>query len=685
MSEIEEFYDNLIQEIYTSADISEDFKESQFFEKAMEYLLDEGVVEDYTYLPFKKIGMKIDGYELVEDREILNIFICDFNDDYQLNTLTMSDIEVNIKRASKFITQSIEKRLYQYLEETSSGYAIAYFLHENQHRFKSINLTIITNKKISNRVKKIPTVTILNYQVSINIWDIKRFFDIESSKNKKETLLIDFWEEFNTLISSLPAHISSSPYQSYLAVISGDILARLYEKYGARLLESNVRSFLQFRGKINKGIRKTINENPSMFFAYNNGITATAEEIELVANKIKSLKNFQIVNGGQTTASLFNTKKIDKADLKDIFIQMKLTIINDEKINEVVPNISRFSNTQNKVSEADFFSNDIYHIRIEEKSRRVWTPLKSGELKKTKWFYERARGQYLEMQSKLTPAKKREFQEIYPKSQKFSKTDLAKYLMVWENKPHIVSQGAQKNFKAFGELIVPRWNKNDKEFNDLYYKHLVAKIIIFKTCDKIIFKQVWYGGYKANIVAYTLSTISYLLNIKKLSVDFTAIWNIQDISYTFKQEIKNVAELINDYLINPPNQFKNISEWAKKDICWSKLKEKIDNGYISLSKEFKAETIKKEEANYEHKEAKRIQKIDNELELLKKLFHISIDKWNDLIDWGAKNHLLVSSEIKLIEKIKNINFTGKIPTAREQKKIVGIIKKLEDEGMSSIL
>jgi hypothetical protein len=686
MSEIEEFYDDLIQQIYTSADIGEDFKESQFFEKAMEYLIDEGVIEDYTYLPFKKIGMKVDGYEFVEDREILNIFICDFNDDYQLKNLTLSDIEINIKRITKFITQSIDKQIYQYLEESSPGYAAAYFLYKNQHRFKSINIIIISNKSLSSRVKKLPSSEINNYNTTISLWDIKRFFDIESSKNKKETLLIDFETEFNTIIPSLPAHISSSPYQSYLSVISGDILAKLYEKYGARLLESNVRSFLQFRGKINKGIRKTINENPSMFFAYNNGITATAEEIELTKdNQIKRLKNFQIVNGGQTTASLFNTKKIDKVNLKDIFVQMKLTIINDENINNVVPNISRFSNTQNKVSEADFFSNDIYHIRIEEKSRRIWTPIKSGELKKTKWFYERARGQYMEMQSKLTPAKKREFQEIYPKSQKFSKTDLAKYLMVWENKPHIVSQGAQKNFKAFGELIVPRWNKNDKEFNDLYYKHLVSKIIIFKTCDKTIFKQIWYGGYKANIVAYTLSSLSYILDSKNLALDYTYIWEKQEIGVSFIEEIKSISRLINDYLTNPPAQFKNISEWAKREICWIKLKEKIDNDYISLSPIFQTHLIKKEEANYEHKEAKKEQKIDNELELLKKLFHISMDKWNELIQWGEDNHLLATSEINIINKIKNTSITGKLPTAREQKKIVVIIKKLEDEGMSSIL
>lgn len=686
MNSIEEFYDDFIQQVYTSADVGEDFKESQFFDKAIEYIIDEGSVEDYTYLPYKKIGMKIDGFEFIEDREILNLFICDFEDDYELKTLTNSDIELNIKRLIKFFNQSLEKKFYEDLEETSPGYAISYFLYQNQDRFKTINIILISNKLLSKSVKKLPVEQIKNYKVLYDIWEMKRFFDIDTSKNKNESLVINFEEDFDALIPSLPAHISSSPYRSYLCVVNGKVLAGLYEKYGAKLLESNVRSFLQFRAKINKGIRKTINDNPSMFFAYNNGLTATAEDIEITDNnQIKSLKNFQIVNGGQTTASLFNTMKMDKVDLSDIFVQMKLTIIDDENVNEVVPNISRFANTQNKVSDADFFSNDIYHIRMEEKSRRIWAPAQEGQLNKTKWFYERARGQYLEVQSKLTDAKKREFKEINPKNQLFSKTDLAKYLMVWEEKPHIVSQGAQKNFIAFGNIIVPMWNKNDKEFNDIYYMHAIAKIIIFKACDKIVFKEPWYGGYKANIVAYTLSTISYLLSKEHLSIDYTNIWKNQKIELYFENEIKNISKYINFYILKGYENITNISEWCKKELCWTKLKEILNNtDDLNLSEEFKNHMISRQQLNYENKEAKKEQKIDNEVQLLKKLFHVSTDKWNEIINWGKEKRMLIETEIKLIQKIRDVNITGKVPTDREQKRIVQIINKLLDEGMSSI-
>lgn len=684
MTEYEAFYNDFMQEIYVASDVGEDFKENQFFTKSMEYIVEEGVVEDYYHLPFrhKNLGMKVDGYFHIEDREILTIFICDFNDDYMLKTLTQSDIETNIRRVTKFINQAIYKKLYSDLEETSPGYEIAYFLYKSQLRYKSINIVLVSNKVLSSRVKKLPSFKIENYEVNSSVWDMKRFYEIESSKNKKETLLIDFQDEFNTTIPALPAHISTSPYHSYLCVLNGDILADLYEKYGARLLESNVRSFLQLRGNVNKGIRKTINENPNMFFAYNNGITATAEDIELDdSNKIKRLKNFQIVNGGQTTASLFNTRKNDKAPLENIFVQMKLTIIHDDKINDVVPNISRFSNTQNKVSEADFFSNDIYHIRMEEKSRRIWAPAKDGQLKKTKWFYERARGQYLELQSKLTPTKKKEFKEIHPNAQKFSKTDLAKFLMVWEEKPHIVSRGAQKNFIEFGKLIVPLWNKNDKEFNDLYYQHSIAKIIIFKTCDRIVFKESWYGGYKANIVAYTLSTVSFLIKQEKKSIDFSSIWKQQEINTIFISELKSISRYINNYITNTPEKFTNVSEWCKKDICWIKLQDiLINTNELELTNEFLDSLVSKEKVKYEEQEAKKEQKIDNSMELLKKMYKLSFDTWQDIIRWGSEKKLLDASQIQLLSLISS----GKYPSDKQSKKIIEIILYLEDEGMKSV-
>jgi hypothetical protein len=159
-------------------------------------------------------------------------------------------------------------------------------------------------------------------------------------------------------------------YDCYLAIIPGEVLAKLYKEYSNELLESNVRAFLGQAGTFNKGIRDTIRTKPQMFLPYNNGITATAERVEtqIIDNQlvITKLNDFQIVNGGQTTASLFHTqRKFKDADLSKIYVQMKLTVIKDkEQKNIEVPNISRFANSQNKVTELDLSSNNPYLINL---------------------------------------------------------------------------------------------------------------------------------------------------------------------------------------------------------------------------------------------------------------------------------------------------------------------------------
>ena len=676
---LQEYYKDFMESVNIKSNVDKNFKESIFFEKSLEFLEEEGVITDYKYTPFKKVGMRIDGYEYIEDREILNLFVIEYTNENEIISITKTDMDTIINRATKFFIKNIEKPLFKEIEETSEAYDILYFIYTNRDKFNNINIILLTNKKLSKTLKEIPKLQLQNYNIHIDIWDIERFYQIESSKNHKEEFEIDFIKEFGEGIISIEAYNKLSPYKSYISVISGEIVADLYEKYGAKLLESNVRSFLQFRGKINKGIRKTIKTEPEMFFAYNNGITATAEEIITENGKIIYLKNFQIVNGGQTTASLYNTRKKDKISLKNVFVQMKLTIINSDESNFIIPNISRYANTQNKVNDADFFSNDIFHIRIEEKSRKIWAPKKKDTIKATKWFYERARGQYLEEQSKLTDSKKKEFKFIYPKNQMFTKTDLAKYIMTTEEYPYIVSQGAQKNFLKFGELIVKQWNTNDKVFNDLYYKHAIAKAILFKETDKLVYKQEWYAGYKANIITYSLSLLNYLAKKhNNMVINYDKIWQNQEIDLIFLKELSNITKYVNKHLFDTPINFKNISEWAKKEFCWTNLKEKTDNAELVISENFIDEwLITKEEFKYEEKEAKKNQAINNEIELLKKLFQFSFDKWTQIINYCKQNDLFNDIEISLLSLVPN----GKIPTKKQQKLLISILNKLEDEGI----
>ena len=103
-------------------------------------------------------------------------------------------------------------------------------------------------------------------------------------------------------------------------------------------------------------------------------------------------KDFQIINGGQTTASLSNARHKDKADLSEIYVQMKLTEVdsNADKSSELIRTISRSSNSQNKVSDADFFATTPFHVRMEQISRKVFEPAHNGAQYETRWFYEQA-------------------------------------------------------------------------------------------------------------------------------------------------------------------------------------------------------------------------------------------------------------------------------------------------------
>ena len=135
-----------------------------------------------------------------------------------------------------------------------------------------------------------------------------------------------------------------------------------------------------------------------------------------------------------------------KMDLTDVSVQAKITVIDPTHVEDIVPLISRYANSQNKVSEADLSANDPFHVDLEKLSRAIWAPLTSTTPRATRWFYERARGQYADaLAQESTPARKKRFKDEWPTAQKFTKTDVAKFEAVWDQLPHVASLGAQKN------------------------------------------------------------------------------------------------------------------------------------------------------------------------------------------------------------------------------------------------
>lgn len=562
------FCEDLLQEVLAGAGDTEDggFKVDQFTRMVADYLIEAGEVEDVNICFYKSRGMQLNGYNVNQDEDCLDIFVSVFNQQTPPVTVTKAQCEAAFRQAETCLRKGLTG-FHTTLEESSESYDAFQRIHELKDSLASCRIFLLTDG-IVNQDAFHPEEN-GDISVTFHVWDAARLYRLASSGRKYEPIEINFPEEFGQNIPCLSLADPKSDYKGYLAVIPGKILAGIYEKYGPRLLERNVRSFLQARGNVNKGIRKTILEEPHRFFAYNNGVSATADDIEFDEENgysISKIRNLQIVNGGQTTASLYYTARKDKADLQGIFVQAKISVIPEEHLEHIVPLISRFANSQNKVNDADFYANDPFHVEIEGLSRTVWAPAVDGSSRQSKWFYERARGQYLDAKAREgTPARKRQFDAMFPTRQKFTKTDLAKYENTWMQLPHIVSLGAQKNFNDFAIRLKERGRV---DVDARYFEHLIAKAIMFSRADRIVRDQN-FGGYKANIVTYTIAWIS---NYTSHRIDLDSIWRNQEISVALRNTIRDVSTAVHRVIVSPPNG-KNVTEWCKRKECWEKIKD----------------------------------------------------------------------------------------------------------------
>jgi hypothetical protein len=684
--DIEEFFHDFRQDLLSGAEAKEDFLEAEFALSATKELDESGAIEGFEPCHYKALrGMRVDGYWLNDDGISIDLFIVDFANRESLESLTRSDVDALFKRIENFFTACALKGLYSELEETSPGYGLARDISNRAETFAKVNFYLLSERLLSQTLQAIEDKSYQGWIFTYNIWDISRLYRIRTSRGAKEEVVIDFEAMFGQGIPCLPAHLKTADYESYLMVMPATILGELYGKYGDRLLEQNVRCFLQARGKVNKGIRSTILTDPEMFFAYNNGITATAREVITESKSdgiyIMEIKDLQVVNGGQTTASLFHTSRKDKASLEKIFVQMKLSVVDSEKGEEVIPRISEYANTQNKVNAADFFSNHPFHIRMEEFSRRLWAPPQQGALRESKWFYERARGQYSDAQAKVSKAEKKKFLAEFPSSQMFSKTDLAKYENVWDDKPTYVNLGAQKNFAQYAKRIGHEWAKNPENFNELYYKRAIARAILFRKTEKIVSVQSWYsGGYRANIVAYTLALLSRLCSNMDKSFDFMKVWEAQDITEVMREAIEITAKVVFDRIMTPIAGISNISEWCKKEACWDGLQLKTGELKTLLPKQFLNSLVSKEDIVEEVKSAAKVQKIDNGIEAQKKVMSIPAAKWRQIMNAGNEKNIFSPMEMGILQVASKI--PAKIPSEKQSVILIDVLAKAALEGIN---
>lgn len=681
---IDEFAKDFFQEILGEADAAGQFLETVFFEKFCTFLTDAGELDtadraDYRGPP--NSGIRVDGYggDPVNSSGTLSLVIADFHQSAEVGRLIQTEMNAIFQRLYRFLQKALDPAWRNALEETSPAFGLADLIAQRWGRITRIRMFLISNRELSDRVDGREADEIDGRAVTYSVWDIKRLHRFATVGHGREDIEIDLERDFGGVLPLLPAHLSADEYEAYLAVVPGQMLASIYDRWGARLLEQNVRVFLQARGNVNKGIRNTLENDPSMFFAYNNGITATAEAVTTNERRgqlvLTGFRNLQIVNGGQTTASIHMAMR-SKLDLSKVFVQMKLSIVDEEQTEEVVPKISEFANSQNRVNAADFFANHPFHVRMEGFSRRIYAPSPDGTFRETKWFYERARGQFNDARSRLTPAQRKKFDFEHPRGQLFSKTDLAKFLNVWEQKPDKVSLGAQKNFAHFAHDVGQVWKKNEDNFNEAFFREAVAKAIVFKSTEKIVSDQPWYeGGYRANIVAYAIAKMAHDTGEMKRAVDFQLIWNSQAISGAMELALARAAREVHDILIDPPSGIRNVTEWAKKQACWNR----VQRVRIDWPESFLEELISREEQKGRKREGLKDQKLLNGIEAQTAVVNAGGPFWQHVREWGLGRRLLSERDIGVLAAA--IRVPEKLPSEKQAALVVDIYSRLKQEGL----
>ena len=671
-SPLNRFAEDLREDVLAFAEASEHelMLADSFTQVAFDMLSEAGPFEDPLTCYHRARGMEVSGYGVEEDEGRLDIFLTIHTNAAPPITVTRQQVDVAFRRMHGFLDWCLSGRFLD-LEESSPVFDMAAHIHSVRSELTQVRMCVITDGRTT--VETLPQDGLGDLPVTHSLWDIVRLHRLRTSGREREAITIDFSQRFGAPLPCLEADGTHEGYRAFLLLVPGEVLRNIYSDFGARLLETNVRSFLQARGKVNRGIRDTIAKEPERFLAYNNGITLTAESVELCDSEgsraIARLEGLQVVNGGQTTASLLATER-GRADLRHVHVAAKLIEIEAGDVHdELVRNVSRYANSQNRISEADFSSNDPFHVRIEELSRTIWAPPSAGTQRQTKWFYERARGQYQDAKaSEPTPARRRKFSAEHPTRQRFTKTDLAKFENTWDQLPHIVSRGAQKNFSDY---MIRRSDRQPVEADRAYFERIVAKAILFRTAERIVQRQS-FGGYRANIVTYTLALLS---NEASQRIDLERIWGDQVLSENLQLTIGELSHEVHRIITNPPSA-RNITEWCKSEQCWESV---LSSASRSPVDRIRAELLDAESTKNEQKRS-LAQLPSDYVDNLERLVSVSPAAWKLLAEWGAETAALEPGQRQLAIRIGRALERGREIKPSDAAEAVGILDHARSLG-----
>lgn len=657
-SDVEEFKENFDDQILMS-----NYPEDELTSIVVGYVQAAGDVNQVNLCSYRaKNGVGIDGwgFNSDDDSTIIDLFLTIYLDPEKGKKISAAEIDRHFNWLQRFYDQSISGSIFTKIENESEIKDVKSDLNQiaqliyTTTGINRIRLFILTNAIAPYDYDRASIELENGTSCEFYVWDAKRIMQQDNIISGRTPIVVDFEGDYNCTLPCIKMPDVSENVTCYLSIIPGIVLSQVYHKYHQQLLEMNVRTFLQFKGASNKGIRDTLighqatakekakgivdtAPEPDMFFAYNNGISATASEVKLneEGNAITKIKSWQIVNGGQTTAAIsavMKMKDVDVSRLAQVYVAMKISVVkNADNIPTIVPKISKFANTQSAIKKSDIDINTPFLIDIEQLSREEWV-MNSNGTPVSKWFFERTRGQYLDKAKRSSSTKiENEFYAEYPKEQMFDKTFLSKFMMAWDQNPALVCKGGENNYAFFHEKMI----KNKIRFDKSKFHRTIAKAILFKAIDAYYGKDgIALPGYKSNMVAYTMSVISYQSG---KSINLDAVWDEQcvissslyndmtlsiysvyaklikgidlitykvketytdetgkkrnryitkhipqeDINkllltslYKILEYVKCISQFIYSHLINV-NEGENINEWTKKTLCWDALKTKI--------------------------------------------------------------------------------------------------------------
>ena len=662
--------------------------------------------------------MRIDAYAFDETDHSLELFINDFQDTYETENLTGGKVDELYWRMYYFLDEVCNGKIANYFDDSDDALKIAALIKrrmnaigDDPEQILKIRMFILTNKELSTDIlnrnlletkirktkgsktvkstKKIKKADFNGKPLEINIWNLERFYEKEKSFSS-DPIVIDFRNDYSCDgIPCIKGNIGENlGYEAYIAIIPGKLLSEIYIEHGSKVLEGNVRAFLGTSGSksVNSGIRRTINNEPDKFFTYNNGIATTAADVETEEKDgqlyITKIVDLQIINGGQTTASLAEAVlKKTNPELNGIFVPMKLTVIDDRETenedgvrfyDQMVQNIAKYANSQNKVTAADLFSNDPFHIWMEKMSKKIFAPAIHYSVP-TGWYYERSRKRYEQEQFKLkSETDRKRFRAKYPKEQLITKEQLGMYLTTMKEQPNIVAKGKNFVIKEFNTIISQDYKTNKGCFNEFYFKKCICAAIIYRTVDNYLESHkdsarkptgFWYkaGGYKLDIVPYTIAKIIHSIPAG-FTLDWNYIWNRQDLSPAFMHEIEMVTKMTNDFICDSHGVI--VTEYCKRPETWVSYR---DNVRYTPSEKFLSELMPESITKEQEVASQKDQKDTNDLNYVTEIIKLGAGYWQRLLEEGTSRAALGYVEQNTLRQAVDFAHKGNIPCSASGK------------------